>query len=130
LIPDVSSFLLIPGAVSAIGWTAGSNVILQDFSDVSTLFQDHPVSQPTSASFLHFSFASFLVLGHTDDIKESQAKVHSVCSEDSRKTIIRWGIVARESESESLQEVLPPFQDINTNVTHPFAARSSSRVES
>jgi hypothetical protein len=64
LIPDVSSFLWIPGAVSAIGRTAGSNVILQDFSDVSALLQDRPVSQPTSASVLYFSLASFLVLGH------------------------------------------------------------------
>ncbi len=77
LIPEVGSLLSIPGAVSAIGWTAGSNVILQDFSGVSALFQDHPVSQPTSASVLRFSFASFLVLGQSDDIKESQAKDHS-----------------------------------------------------
>jgi len=56
---------------------AGSNAILQDFSDVSASFQDHPVSKPTSAPVLHLSFPSFLVSGHTDDIIECQEKDHS-----------------------------------------------------
>jgi len=48
--------------------------MLENFLDVPALFQNNAISQPTSAPVLHFSYASFSDLGHTDDIKESQAK--------------------------------------------------------